>query len=55
MQCVFVSFCVFVVPKNSLAVLRSLTEHGNVPVRSSEQGRATRGDSHTVLFLVFAF
>ena len=50
MQCVFESFGVFVVPKNSLAVLRSLTEHGNVLVRSSEQDRATRGDSHAVLF-----
>ena len=46
----FVSFGVFVVPKNSPAVLRSLTEHGNVPVRSSEQDCATRGESPAVLF-----
>ena len=55
MLCVFVSFGVVVVSKNSLVVLRSLTEYGNVPVRSSEQDCATRGESPAILFLVFAF
>ena len=36
-----------------LAVLRSLTELGNVPVRSSEQDCATRGESLAVLFCLW--